>query len=332
MNRKAVGIVGLGAKLPARVFENEEWTQYVDTSDEWIRTRTGIERRRIAGDDETTATLALGAAREALQSAELDASQLDEIIVATDTPEVYLPDTACFLQQGLGARTIPAFTLGGSGCAGFIQALDIATSRIRDRGGRVLVVGVELLSRIMDWRDRNTCVLFGDAAAAAILGTERPICELMAGTCGTDGEQIDILKLEVGGTRTPVTMDLVQARQHRNIVMKGTEVFRHAVSRMSQACSEVLEALDLQVDDVDLVIPHQANLRIIRSVARSVGVPMEKVYTNVEQYGNTGSASVPLALYEAHSGGRIAPGSVVLLTAFGAGFHWAAAVLRFSEV
>ena len=331
MSTQHIGIVGLGAQLPSRVFENEEWSRYVDTNDEWIQARTGIKRRRIASDDETTASLATDAAREALTAAGITADDLDEIIVATDTPEVYLPDTACFLQHNLGARTIPAFTLGGSGCAGFIQALDIAKSRVRYHGGHVLVVGVELLSRIMDWQDRNTCVLFGDAAAAAVIAEGGPVCELLASTCGTDGEQIDILKLEVGGTRTPVTADRVEARLHRHIYMNGREVFRHAVSRMSQACNEVLDELGIGVEDVDLVVPHQANLRIIRSVARALNVPMEKVFTNVEQYGNTGSASVPLALYEAHRDGCIAPGSTVLLTAFGAGFHWAAAALRFPE-
>jgi 3-oxoacyl-[acyl-carrier-protein] synthase-3 len=333
------GIVALGAYTPRRVFTNDEWSRYVDTSDEWIRTRTGIERRRVAAEDETTATLAIEAARQAIQRAGLEARDLDEIVVATDTQEIVFPDTACFVQHAIGAREVPAYTLGGSGCAGFIQALDLAASRVRDggpspvgvggAGKRVLVIGVEVLTKIMDWNDRNTCVLFGDAAAAAVVSADSPKAELLAAVCGTDGSQIDILKLEVGGIRSPVTPERLERREHHNIVMHGREVFRHAVGRMTQACEEVLAKVGMTADDVDLVVPHQANLRIIRGVAKSLEVSMDKVYTNVQEYGNTGSASVPLALYEAEQQGRVGPGSVVLLTAFGAGFHWAAAALRY---
>ena len=323
------GIVSLGAYTPSRVFTNDEWSEFVDTSDEWIRSRTGIERRRVAADDETTATLALRAAQDAIRRAGLEPRDIDEIIVATDTQEVIFPDTACFVQHGLGAREVPAYTLGGSGCAGFIQALDLAASRARDGQSRLLVIGVEMLTRIMDWSDRNTCVLFGDAAAAAVVSAQSPRADLLAVSCGTDGSQIDILKLEVGGVRSPVTPERLERREHRHIYMHGREVFRHAVARMTQACHEVLAKVGMTVQDVDLVVPHQANLRIIRGVAKSLDVPMDKVYTNVQEYGNTGSASVPLALFEAERDGRVGPGSVVLLTAFGAGFHWAAAALRY---
>jgi 3-oxoacyl-[acyl-carrier-protein] synthase-3 len=325
------GIVALGAYTPERVFTNEEWSQYVDTSDEWIRSRTGIERRRYAAEDETTATLAIAAARDALRTAGLDARDIDEIVVATDTQEIIFPDTACFVQHAIGAREVPAYTLGGSGCAGFIQALDLAASRVRDGRSRILVIGVEVLSKIMDWKDRNTCVLFGDAAAAAVVSADHPRAKLLAATCGTDGSQIDILKLEVGGIRSPVTPERLERREQHNIVMHGREVFRHAVGRMTQACEEVLDRIGSTADAVDLVVPHQANLRIIRGVAKSLEVPMEKVFTNVQEYGNTGSASVPLALYEAERQGRVGPGSLVLLTAFGAGFHWAAAALRYEH-
>jgi 3-oxoacyl-[acyl-carrier-protein] synthase-3 len=322
------GIVSLGAYTPRRIFTNEEWSQYVDTSDEWIRSRTGIERRRVAADEETTATLAIEAARDAIRRAGLVPTDIDEIIVATDTQEIIFPDTACFVQHGIGAREVPAYTLGGSGCAGFIQALDLAASRAGD-GRRLLVIGVEMLTRIMDWNDRNTCVLFGDAAAAAVVSANDARAELLAVSCGTDGSQIDILKLEVGGIRSPVTPERLERREHHNIVMHGREVFRHAVGRMTQACEEVLAKVGMTADDVDLVVPHQANLRIIRGVAKSLEVSMDKVYTNVQEYGNTGSASVPLALFEAERDGRVGPGSLVLLTAFGAGFHWAAAALRY---
>ena len=325
------GIVALGAYTPERVFTNEEWSQYVDTSDEWIRSRTGIERRRVAAVNETTATLAIEAARSAIEQAGITARDIDEIVVATDTQEIIFPDTACFVQHAIGAREVPAYTLGGSGCAGFIQALDLAASRARDRASRTLVIGVEVLTKIMDWQDRNTCVLFGDAGAAAVVSTDNPKAELLASACGTDGSQIDILKLEVGGIRTPVTHERLDRREHHNIVMHGREVFRHAVGRMTQACEEVLSKIGMTADDVDLVVPHQANLRIIRGVAKSLEVSMDKVYTNVQEYGNTGSASVPLALYEAERAGRVGPGSIVLLTAFGAGFHWAAAALRYRD-
>jgi 3-oxoacyl-[acyl-carrier-protein] synthase-3 len=205
----------------------------------------------------------------------------------------------------------------------------VAAARPRHGRSRLLVIGVEMLTRIMDWSDRNTCVLFGDAAAAAVVSANGARAELLAAACGTDGSQIDILKLEVGGIRSPVTHERLDRNEHHHIVMHGREVFRHAVGRMTQACEEVLARIGKTADDVDLVVPHQANLRIIRGVAKSLEVPMEKVFTNVQEYGNTGSASVPLALYEAERDGRVGPGALVLLTAFGAGFHWAAAALRY---
>jgi len=323
-----IGILGLGAYAPERVMENDEWSRYLDTSDEWIRTRTGIERRRIAADEETTASMAVHAARRALADAAVEPEELDEIVVATDTPEVYIPDTASFVQNLLGAREVPAYDLAGSGCAGFLQALDVARSRVLSGQRRVLVVGVELLSRLMDWSDRSTAVLFGDAAGAAVMGETEGPGELIAAVAGTDGSRWDILTLEAGGTRLP--FHSVSARDaHNSIVMKGREVFREAVARMSQAAQQVLEKAGQAMADVALVVPHQANLRIIRAVGKALGVAKERVFVNVQSYGNTGSASVPLALAEARSAGRIHPGDLVLLTSFGAGFHWAATLVRF---
>ena len=324
--RPAVGILGLGAYTPERVMENAEWSEYVDTTDEWIRTRTGIERRRIAAPDETTATLAVAAARRALDDAGLEPVDLDEIIVATDTPEVYIPDTAAFVQHLLGAREVPAYDLAGSGCAGFLQALDVARSRVLAGQRRVLVVGVELLTRLMNWRDRSTAVLFGDAAGAAVVGDGGS--EILAATAGTDGSRWSILTLEAGGTRMPFhTAEGKQA--HDSIVMNGREVFREAVARMSEAARTVLEKAGRTLAEVALVVPHQANLRIIQAVGKALDVAAEKVYVNVQEYGNTGSASVPLALAEARAAGRIRPGDLVLMTSFGAGFHWAATLVRF---
>lgn len=355
-----VGLLGLGAYVPERVMENAEWAEWVETSDEWIRERTGIERRRVLAEDESTVDLALAAARVALADAGLEAGDLDEIIVATDTPEVYIPDTASILQHRLGAGEVPAYDLGASGCAGFLQALSVARSRVvdpdePDRGRRVLVVGVEALTRLMNWRDRSTCVLFGDAAGAAVVGRLDDVsvgggavtdggaasggtgvqsevfagAEILAATAGTDGSKAGILGLETGGTRRPFSLEAAQAGAQHDIVMHGREVFREAVRRMSAASRHVLERTGHTVDDLALVVPHQANLRILNAVASQLDVPAEKLYVNVQEYGNTGSASVPLALWEAREKGLLHPGDLVLLTAFGAGFHWAATLLRY---
>lgn len=326
---KRVGILGIGAYTPERVMTNDEWARYVDTSDEWITARTGIKRRRIAAPHESAVDLALAAARQALENARLEPDAIDEIIVATDTPEVYIPDTASFVQHRLGAREIPAYDLGGSGCAGFVQALDIACSRVLSGKKRVLVLGVEVLSRLMSWTDRSTCVLFGDAAGAAVVGEVDGAGEILSVVAGTDGSRAEILTLEVGGSRKPVNAERVREGLHQRIVMKGREVFKEAVRRMSEAAHQVLAQAGEDLESVALVVPHQANLRIIKAVAQNLRVPLEKVFINVEEYGNTGSASVPLALSQALTEKRIRPGDLVLATTFGAGFHWAAALMRF---
>jgi len=329
MPNNPIGILGFGAYVPDRVMTNDEWAEHVDTSDEWIIARTGIKTRRIAAEDQTTVDLAAAAAERALADANVEIGDIDEIIVATDTPEVYIPDTASYLQNRLGAREVPAFDLAGSGCAGFILGLDVARSRAQSGNRKVLLVGVELLTRLMDWKDRATCVLFGDAAGAAVIGTGEGAVEILGFTAGTDGTQAEILGLEAGGTRAPFTLEGAQRRDHKKIVMKGREVFREAVTRMGAAAKEVLSQARVGVEDIKLIIPHQANLRIINAVQTALAVPDDKMHVNVQDYGNTGSASVPLALCEARNQGRIDPGDLVLLTAFGAGFHWAAALLRF---
>jgi 3-oxoacyl-[acyl-carrier-protein] synthase-3 len=326
---ECIGLHGLGAYLPARIMTNAEWADHVDTSDEWIVERTGIRRRRFAAADESTADLAVKAAQNALEDAGLDGNDIDEIIVATDTPEVYSPDTASFLQTRLGAREIPSYDLGSSGCAGFVLALDVARARALQSDRKILVVGVELLSRLMDWQDRNTCILFGDGAGAAVIARGGGIGEVLAANAGTDGKHSDILGLEVGGTRVPFNEERARARLHQHLVMDGRQVFREAVRRMTACARSLLDEAGLTLDDVDLLIPHQANLRILNAVRDSLGLPDEKVFINVQEYGNTGSASVPIALWEARAQGRIRPGSVVLLTAFGAGFHWAGTLVRF---
>ncbi len=324
-----IGILGLGAYVPARVMTNEDWSKLVDTTDEWIRERTGIERRRFAAPHETTVDLAEAAARAALADAALTPAELDEIVVATDTPEVYTPDTAAFLQHRLGAREIPAYDLAGSGCAGFLQALDVARTRSQEGGRRILVVAVELISRLMNWEDRATCVLFGDASGAVVVGPGERVIDLVASVSGTDGSQAGILTLEAGGTRVPFTLESAQAGLHKKVVMEGRAVFKEAVTRMSAAARQVLAKAGATLDEVALVIPHQANQRILDAVSKALDLPAGKLFSNIRDYGNTGSASVPLALTQARDAGRIAPGDLVLLTAFGAGFHWGATLLRF---
>lgn len=329
MNVPDIGLYGLGGYLPERVMTNDDWAQLVDTSDQWIVERTGIQRRRIAAEDQSTVDLAFAAARSVLADCELEATDIDEIIVATDTPEVMVPDTASFLQHRLGAREIPAFDLAGSGCAGFVQGLDVARARVLLGAERVLVVGVELISRWLTWKRRETDVLFGDAAGAAVVGRQPGLAKILAATAGTDGSQTDVLSYPAIGTRHRLTAEDVAAERHKRILMDGRAVFRQAVRRMSEASMKVLEQAGRTLGEVSLVVPHQANLRILLATAERLGLPHEKLYVNVQEYGNTGSASVPLALWEARRNGQIQPGDLVLATAFGAGFHWAAVLLQF---
>lgn len=322
-------ILGFGGYVPEHVMTNDDWAELVDTSDEWITARTGIKERRIAGDDETTLTMSAAAARRALADAGLEATDLDEIIVATDTPEVYTPDTASFLQHELGAREVPAFDLGGSGCAGFVQAVDVARARIAMGGRRVLVVGVELISRLVSKTERATAVLFGDAAGAVVMGPAGGRAEVLDVVSGTDGSKAEILTLLTGGSRHPFTLEAARSGAHQHLVMDGRRVFKEAVHRMSDAVEEVLGRVGRAVEDVALVIPHQANKRIIDAVGQRLGVEGDRVFVNVDRYGNTGSATVPFSMWEAVEHGRISDGDLIVLTAFGAGFHWAAAAVQF---
>jgi len=325
-----IGILGFGYYVPSRVMTNDDWAELLDTDDEWITSRSGIKERRVAADDESTVDLAAAAAEKALADAGITAADVDEIIVATDTPEVYLPDTASYLQHRLGAGEVTAFDLGGSGCAGFVLALDIAKSRVQSVSKRVLVVGVEVATRLVSWKDRATAVLFGDGAGAVVIGDGDGVkAELLSFDAGTDGQHADILSLETGGTRRPFSVEEALRGAHKDLVMNGREVYRQAVRRMSAAAETVLERAGRLRAEIALVIPHQANLRIIEAVRKRLGLGEDQVYINVDRYGNTGSATVPLAMAEAHEEGRIKPGDLVVLTAFGAGFHWSAAALQF---
>jgi len=323
-------IYGFGGYVPERVMTNDDWAALIDTSDEWITTRTGIKERHFAADDEATVDLAAAAAIKAIEDAGLTADDIDEIIVATDTPEAYTPDTASFLQHRLGCREIPAYDLGGSGCAGFIQALDVARARLLLAPRTILIIGVELISRLMSWEDRSFCILFGDAAGAMIMGPDTGKAELLHVVTGTDGSQADILTLKTGGTRHPFNAEALASGAYNHLDMDGGRVFREAVRRMAGSVADVLDYIDESIENVSLLIPHQANKRIIDAVGHKLKLSSESVYVNVQDYGNTGSATVPFATWEAVNKGLITSGDLVLLTAFGAGFHWAAAALRFN--
>ncbi len=323
------GIVGFGGYVPERVITNDFWVERLDTSDEWITQRSGIKERRMAAPEESTLDLAEQAARRAVADAGLVVADIGEIILATDTPEVYTPDTSSLLQHRLGCDPVPTFDLGGSGCAGFVQALDVARARIMLHGRTILVVGVELLLRMIDWTDRSTVVLFGDGAGAVVMAPQPGRAALLDAVAGTDGSQAHILTLLTGGTKYPFGPEAVATGAYMRVDMNGRQVFREAVRRMSGAVDDLLGRIGRTPADVALVIPHQANLRIIDAVREHVSLSEEQMYVNVDRYGNTGSASVPLALSEAVAEGRIDDGDLVILTAFGAGFHWAAAALQF---
>lgn len=322
-------ILGFGGYAPERVVTNDDWARLVDTSDEWITQRTGIKRRRYASSEESTMTLAADAAATALKDADLTPDDIDEIVLATDTPEMMTPDTAALVQHRLGCRKIPTYDLGGSGCAGFVQALDVARSRILIDPKRILVIGVELISRMISQEDRATAVLFGDGAGAVVMGPEKGRAEVLGVVAGTDGGSAEILTLAAGGTRNPFNAHSLATGDYNRLVMDGRKIFAEAVKRMSEAAYDVLDKIGRSLADVQLVIPHQANLRIIEAVRKKLGLSEETVYVNIHEYGNTGSATVPFAMWEAVNTGRIAPGDLVVLTAFGAGFHWAAAAVQF---
>jgi 3-oxoacyl-[acyl-carrier-protein] synthase III len=321
-----IALRGTGSCLPVRVMPNAEFARTLDTSDEWIQTRTGIRERRIAGPGETTASLALEAARQALAMADLAPHDLDLIVCATVTPEMMFPSTACFIQAGLGCRPIGAFDLLAA-CSGFVYALAVGSQFIRTGTYRnVLVIGAETLSRIVDYGDRGTCILFGDGAGAAVLSaTREPGRGLQYFRLYADGSQPDLLCLPGGGSRYPASPQTLAENMH---VMKlnGREVYKFAVTRFQELIQEALADCRLTVDDIALVIPHQVNQRIIDSAVRHMNFPPEKVMSNLDRYGNTSAASIPIALDEAMRTGRLKPGDTALLVAFGGGFTWASAV------
>jgi 3-oxoacyl-[acyl-carrier-protein] synthase-3 len=315
--------------VPERVLTNGELARIVDTSDDWIRQRTGIAERRVAGEGESTFTLALAAAEAALEVADLDPAELDLIIVATITPEYAFPATACLVQDALGADRAAAFDLS-AGCTGFVYGLGLAADLVAAGTYQAaLVVGADTLSRITDWTDRGTCVLFGDGAGAVVvLGGEAP-GGVLASVLGSDGSGAELLYQPAGGSARPASLETVAAREHC-ARMEGRQVFRFATRVMPEATREVLKRAGLGVEDIALVVPHQANDRILQAAARGLGLGEDRVFSNLARYGNTSAASIPIALCEALGAGRVERGDVVVLVGFGAGLTWGATAIQWS--
>lgn len=320
-------IVGMGMYVPDKIMTNEDFAEIVDTSDEWITQMTGIKERRFVEGDTATSDLAAGAAKVALERAGIEPSEVEMIVVATATPDMFFPSTACLTQSKIGAANAFAYDIS-AGCSGFIFGLTIADQFVK--AGRVetaLVIGAETLSKFTDMTDRNTCVLFGDGAGAAVVRPSDPPRGIVAHYLGCDGNLGDLLTLPAGGTRRPASHETVDARMHY-IKMEGRKIYVNAVKRMGDSVIKVLEDEGLSGDDLDILFPHQANTRIITSVAERACMPMSKVYVNIDKYGNTSAASIPIAMVEAIDEGRLKEGMLAGMVAFGAGFTWGSALLR----
>lgn len=324
---RTVSITGVGSYVPARVLTNHDLEKIVETSDDWITSRTGIKERRIAAKDEFTSDMATKAAQRALKMAGVTPDQVDLIIVATITPDMPFPSTSCFVQQKLGARRAAAFDLEAA-CSGFIYGIEIGQQFIMSRTyDTVLVIGAEKLSTIVDWQDRNTCVLFGDGAGAVVMQNRPHSHGLLTAVMGADGSKAELLHMPAGGSRCPATKESVDARLHY-LRMDGKETFKNAVQAMLTAAQEALRRCELKISQIKCVIPHQANRRIIDAVGDRLGATADQLFVNLDRYGNTSAASVGIALDEAVSSGRIARGDLILLVVFGAGLTWGAAVIE----
>jgi len=320
-------MLGTGVAIPPKTLTNQDLEKIVDTSDEWIRERTGMQVRHIVDDETQNSDLSAQAAMQALKDADMDAEEIDTLIVATVTGDVTFPATACYVQDKIGAVNAAAFDIQAA-CSGFLFGLSIADGFVgTGKSKNVLVIGCELLTRIVDWKDRSTCVLFGDAAGAAVLGPANGDGRGILGTfMKTDGRLAHLLCMPGGGTRYPAQVAI--SENLNTLKMRGPEVFRAAVTAMGDAAAHILETAGLTVDDVDLLIPHQANKRIIDATVRRMKIPPEKVYINVHEYGNTSSASIPVALNEAKEKGLLKPGDVCVMVAFGGGFTWGSVAVR----
>lgn len=321
-------IKGVGSYVPERIVTNEELSRRVDTSDEWIQARTGIRERHIARDDQATSDLAVEAAKAALASARMKAEELDLILIATVTPDMPFPSTACFVQHKLGLKNIPAFDITAA-CSGFLYGLEVAKGLLRSRTYKnILVIGAEKLSCITNWEDRATCVLFGDGAGAVILGTiPQPGYGLIDSHLGADGADYQILHLPAGGSAKPASLETVKAGEHF-LQMQGNQVFKLAVRAMEQSATLLLERQGLRPDQIAWVIPHQANTRIIEAISQRLGIGMERFWVNLDSFGNTSAASIPIALDEAFRAGSIKKDDYILFVSFGAGLTWASALIK----
>lgn len=326
---RSVGMIGVGSYVPSDVLSNFDLEKMVDTNDEWIVSRTGIRERRIAANEEASSDLAVKAGRKALEAAGITADQLDLIIVATVTPDMAFPATACLVQNQLGATKAATFDLSAA-CTGFIYGISTAAQFIKTGVYEyALVIGVDCLSRIVDWSDRNTCVLFGDGAGATVMGPVEEGHGLLSFDLGGNGAGGDLLKVEAGGSRLPASESTVKEKKH-SIVMNGREVFKFAVKVISNSTEVSLQKAGMDKKDIDFFIPHQANLRIIESAMKRFGLPIEKAIINLEKYGNMSSASIPVALSEALEQKKISKGDILVLCGFGGGLTWGSSVLKWA--
>ena len=324
---RTVSIIGTGSYVPEKVLTNADLTRMVDTSDEWITTRTGIKERRVAAKDEHTSDMAAKAALKAIEQAKISPTEINLIIVATATPDMLFPATACFVQKKIGATNAACLDISAA-CAGFLFGVEIAQQFVTSHShDTVLVIGADKLTSITNWADRNTCVLFGDGAGAAILRHRGSAHGVISTHIGSDGEFTDILFMPGGGSRCPITAE----NAHLNLAtihMTGKEVYKQAVTAMLRAAKKALDQAGLSIDDIACVIPHQANLRIIEAIADRLKIPIEKFYVNLDKYGNTSAAAVAIALDEANRTGRIKAGDYVLMVVFGGGLTWASTVIE----
>mgnify|MGYP001827501451 FL=1 len=329
MNPRYAHITGWGMAVPEKVLTNSDLEKIVDTNDEWIVSRTGIRQRHIAGANETTATLAADAALRALEVANLHPADLDMIILSTSSPEHIFPATASLVQDRIGAVKAGAFDLLAA-CTGFVYAVNLGSQAIKSNGANnVLVIGSETLSRVVNWKDRNTCILFGDGAGAFVLQASEEPGGVISAVLRSDGSGANLLSVPAGGSRHPASMQTLYDGMHY-IQMNGREVFRFATRVMAEASQQTIEAADLTMDDISLVIPHQANLRIIEAAARGLDIPMDQVMVNLDRYGNTSTASIPIATIEAIQQGRLNPGDKTVMVAFGSGLTWGAVLVEWT--
>ena len=325
--KRSVSIIGTGSYVPKRVLTNADLEKLVDTTDEWIVSRTGIRERHIAAEDEYTSDMATHAARAAIEQAKINADEIDLIIVATVSPDMSFPSTSCLVQRNIGAKRAACFDVSAA-CSGFVYGLEIAQQFITSHTyNTVLVIGADKLTNLVDWTDRNTCVLFGDGAGAAILRNRAGNHGVISTHMGSDGSFSEILSMPGGGSRFPITKENIHLKLN-TIKMSGKEVYKQAVTAMFAAATTALDQAGLKLDDLACIIPHQANMRIIEALADRMKVPLDRFYTNLDRYGNTSAAAVAIALDEANREGRMKNGDYVLLVVFGGGLTWASSVIQ----